>query len=331
VDNANPAVIASHPEESEEIAKLLVEHCTAGNVVALGLESADPVVAAENDLYATPKQTLDAIKMLNRVGGERGDTGLPELLPGINFLGGLKGETKQTYDLNLAFLEDITYSKLLLRRINIRQVAWSAEMLRGRIGGDGGGGKRGRGVGGETGSGGKKGGGVGGTEVGMRWGREGARAGGKRGGNGAGKFFDRTRFLRFKESVRERIDRPMLRRLLPEGVILKDVYLEINDGNVTFGRQMGTYPLLVGIPYKMETGEWVDVAITSHGRRSVTGISYPMDINNAPVRALEALPGIGRKRALRIFHKRPIRTEEELVLALEEKDVVDRVIPFLSI
>ncbi len=44
VDNANPAVIAQYPEESREVLGTLVRHCTSGNVLALGMESADPAV-----------------------------------------------------------------------------------------------------------------------------------------------------------------------------------------------------------------------------------------------------------------------------------------------
>ena len=36
LDNANPAVIAAHPEESEQILRSIVRHCTSGNVLALG-------------------------------------------------------------------------------------------------------------------------------------------------------------------------------------------------------------------------------------------------------------------------------------------------------
>ncbi|MDG6221000.1 MAG: radical SAM protein [Candidatus Thermoplasmatota archaeon] len=269
VDNGNPAVIAENLKEARKVAHLLVEYCTSGNVVALGLESADPVVAKENNLNSTADQAFKAIKLLNEVGGERGENGLPKLLPGINFLGGLKGETQNTYKLNLAFLESILLSKLLIRRINVRQVKWQSATGR--------------------------------------------------------RFFDRTSFLRFKEAVRERIDNPMLSKLVPEGTVLREVYTELHDGNTTFGRQMGSYPLLVGIPYKMDLGVWLDVTIVGHGKRSVTGVEHPINVNTANVRALEALPGIGRKRALRLFHKRPMDNWNDVLNALDDEDAARRI------
>jgi len=56
------------------------------------------------------------------VGGKREPRGLPHLLPGINLLYGLPGESKKTLEHNMAFLEQILDEELILRRINIRQV-----------------------------------------------------------------------------------------------------------------------------------------------------------------------------------------------------------------
>ena len=81
LDNANPAVIAAHPGESRAATEILAEHCTSGNVLALGMESADPAVIEANNLNATPEQVSFAVKMLNEVGGRRGENGLPALLP----------------------------------------------------------------------------------------------------------------------------------------------------------------------------------------------------------------------------------------------------------
>ena len=121
-DNANPAVIAAHPDESREILEAVVERCTGGNALSLGLESADPAVMRQNNLNATAEQALEAIRLINDVGNRPSPTGLPALLPGLNFLCGLKGETPATYELNFQFLRRVVSEGLLLRRINIRQV-----------------------------------------------------------------------------------------------------------------------------------------------------------------------------------------------------------------
>jgi len=122
IDNANPGVIARHPKECEEIAKIIVQYHTPGDVAAFGVESVDPLVIRMNNLKAQPEQTLSAIELINKVGSARGSNGLPELLPGINFLHGLMGETLETYRLNLEFMKDVLKRGLLVRRINIRQV-----------------------------------------------------------------------------------------------------------------------------------------------------------------------------------------------------------------
>ena len=47
--------------------------------------------------------------------------------------------------------------------------------------------------------------------------------------------------------------------------------MEIYDGNTTFGRQIGTYPLIVGVKGRYEIGKFYDVKVTGHMLRSVIG------------------------------------------------------------
>lgn len=262
LDNANPAVIAEHPTEAREVTKAIAEHCTSGNVVAFGLESADQAVAKANNLNADADRTLEAIRIVNDVGHNRGPTGLPRVLPGINFICGLAGETKHTYAANQEFLRTVASEGLLLRRINIRQVIPSRQEF-----------------------------------PGVRLRRE---------------------FAAFKRFVREEVDLPMLERLVPDGTVLTDVYTELREGGRTFGRQVGSYPILVGLPYPFEPGRWVDVAVTGRGPRSVTAILHPTDANVATLSMLEAVPGIGRRRAMAIVRNRPFGDDEGLWRLLGE-------------
>ena len=80
----------------------------------------------------------------------------------------------------------------------------------------------------------------------------------------------------------------------------------------------------------LDLGRFVDVKITSHGERSVTGVEFPLDVNHAPLKALEALPGIGGKRAARIVRRRPYATLDEFVAALDDAAVAGRVRPFVT-
>jgi radical SAM superfamily enzyme with C-terminal helix-hairpin-helix motif len=273
-DNANPAVVAEHEKESRAILESLVRYCTSGNILALGMESADPEVIKANNLNATPNQVMKAVELINEYGGERGDTGMPILLPGLNILCGLTNETKKTFELNLKFLKKVLDSCLLLRRINIRQVAPVRQSFRTRT--------------------------------------------------------RHSDFVRFKKKVREAIDLPMLRRLVPMDTVLKDVLVEKKDGNTRFGRQVGTYPLLIGIPYQVELHTLVDVIVTDHGYRSATGIEHPMNINKASLLALSSLPGIGKKRAAQIARARPFETEEELIDTLDNENVARNLLRYVS-
>jgi radical SAM superfamily enzyme with C-terminal helix-hairpin-helix motif len=265
VDNANPAVISEYPSEAEEIVETLAEFCTPGNVLALGLESADPVVKDLNNLNSTAEQVMDAVRLINRIGGGRGGNGLPRILPGLNIVCGLDGETRSTYGMNMSLLKSILDEGLVVRRINIRQVL----PLRKDFG----------------------------TRV------------------------DRRAFVAFKDSVREDIDREMLKRVAPYGTVVRCVYAEIHDGNTTFGRQIGSYPLLVGIPYKVDLDMMYDVFVTDHGFRSITGVTFPFDVNSMPMSAVEALPGIGKKRAAKIVIGRPYRSLDELADVLDDPEV----------
>lgn len=134
IDNANPGVIARFPKECEEIARTIVQYHTPGDVAAFGVESVDPDVIKKNNLKALPEQTMQAIELLNKVGAARGSNGLPELLPGINFVYGLMGETQETYNLNLQFMKEVLNRGLLVRRINIRQVIPFPDTEMGKVG-----------------------------------------------------------------------------------------------------------------------------------------------------------------------------------------------------
>ena len=275
VDNANPAVISSHPAESKEVIGILAECCTSGNVLALGLESADPIVLRENNLNCTSEQLMDAVRMINDVGRERGPTGLPKILPGINIICGLDGETDSTYGLDLDLLRRISDEGLMVRRINIRQVMPLRKDFDTRV--------------------------------------------------------NKGMFKKFKEAVREEIDQEMLGRVVPKGTVMKDVYMELHDGNITFGRQIGTYPILVGIPYKVELGSSHDVTITDWGFRSVTGITTPFNVNTMPMSAIEGLPGIGKKRAARVVMNRPYHSLDELRDAIGDPAVFEELKEMISI
>jgi radical SAM superfamily enzyme with C-terminal helix-hairpin-helix motif len=252
IDNVNPGTIARHEEPARAALKAIIEGHTAGDVAACGMETADPAVISRNNLKASPEEVMSAIRIINEVGRVR-RSGVPELLPGLNFVIGLPGETLQTFDMNEQFLISVRSEGLLLRRINIRQLmpfegtpAYSMNTL----------------------------------------GRHDAR------------------FRLFKEFVRRTIDTPILMEVFPIGTVLRDVIIE-KRGVVSFGRQMGSYPILVGIPLDLPIRSVIDAVVTAYGARSVTGLPVPVDINHIPLSGLHWIPGIGKKKAGLIAAKRP--------------------------
>ncbi len=262
MDNANPVTLSGFPDESRRIARTIVKYHTSGDVAALGMESADPDVIRANDLKASPDEVFAAIKLLNDVGAARGKSGLPELLPGINFVHGLKGETRKTFELNFEFMKKVLDCGLMVRRVNIRQVmTFAGTPMHGH------------------------------EELVVK---------------------HKELFLRYKEKMRNEIDLPMLRRVVPTGTVLKDVRTEVFD-KLTFGRQLGTYPLLVGIPVEVELNRFYDIMVTDHGYRSITGIPIPIDINRTSIKIIEHIPGVGKKQAGKIIVGRPYKDREDII------------------
>ena len=257
IDNTNPATIAKHEQESREALRAIIRHHTPGDVAAFGMETADPEVVAVNNLKAQAEDVFRAIRIVNEEGGIRRDN-VPELLPGLNFVCGLAGETERTYELNEQFLSRVRDAGLSVRRVNIRQV--------------------------------------------MPF--EGTPAYTK---NTLGKYDHRFRL--FKEFVRQKFDLPMLQRVYPMGTVLHDVRVEIS-GALSFGRQMGSYPLLVGIPVRLAERSTIDAVVVDWGMRSVTALPVPLEINTLPATAIKWLPGIGKKKVAAVLVKRPFKTLE---------------------
>lgn len=78
-------------------------------------------------------------------------------------------------------------------------------------------------------------------------------------------------YWKWRNDIRQKIDWPMLQRIAPKGIALKDCYAEIYDGNTTFCRQFGTYPLIVGVKGRLELKKFYHLEITGHMLRSLVG------------------------------------------------------------
>jgi radical SAM superfamily enzyme with C-terminal helix-hairpin-helix motif len=263
IDNVNPGTIVRHERESIEAIKVIVKYHTPGDVAALGIETADPKVVKENNLKTMPEESLKAIEILNRYGSVRGYNGLPELLPGINFVLGLAGETSETYRLNAEFLEKLYRMGFNIRRINVRKVL---------------------------------------VLPGTKMWLYGTR------------FLEKhAKLARWFQQVALRYSELFLRRLLPPGSVLRYVYVEKHDWRlgVTFARQVGSYPVTVEIPCRIDPPKVLDVAVYGYSARSVRGLPIPLDANSAPVTLIAKL--LGRSTALKLAAGRPYRSRRQLI------------------
>ena len=269
LDNMNPITIVRWPEQSREAIRIIAEHNTPGDTAAFGLESADPVVQEANNLNVTAEECFRAVKIVNEEGGWR--PGGPED-PTAQGEADAPRLPKLLPGINLVHglegerRETFEHNKRFLQRV------YDAGLMLRRIN--------------------------------IR--QVMAFAGTEMSETGAAIAHDHSKlFKRYKREVREEIDNPMLQRVAPSGTVLRNVHLEYHQDGRTFGRQLGTYPLLVAVPGERPLGAVIDVAVTDHGYRSVTGVPYPLDVNDASMDELTAIPGVTRQRAGNIVVDRP--------------------------
>ena len=280
LDNMNPITIANWPEASREGIRIIAEHNTPGDTAAFGLESADPVVQEANNLNVSAEECLEAVRIVNEAGGWRPgeEPGSGPSLPPFDSDGPPR-LPKLLPGINLLHglmdEREETYEHNLefLRRVYDEGLVLRRVNIRQVMA-------------------------FSGTEMSET-------------GASIAKAHKRL-FKSYKREVRETIDNPMLERVGPPGTVLPDVHLEYHQDGMTFGRQLGTYPLLVGIPGERPLGDRVDVAVVDHGYRSVTGVPYPLDLNAASMDELTTIPGLGQRRAGDVIVDRPHHSVPDL-------------------
>jgi len=85
------------------------------------------------------------------------------------------------------------------------------------------------------------------------------------------KFLRKNRkfYWKWRNEIRQKIDLPNLERIVPVGTVLQGVRTEMYNGKTTFCRQIGTYPLIVGIKKRLELDKFINAKIYAHMLRSV--------------------------------------------------------------
>jgi len=274
VDNANPGSIVNWPEHSSRILESIAAAVTPGDTLPFGVESFDLNVVKQNSLKVTPEEAVIAVRMVNDICGGR-TNGIPALLPGINLIQGLKGESMDTFRINYEYLAKMAGEGLLVKRINIRKLHPYP-----------------------------------GTPI-------------------YNEKFKITngmikRFEYYRNKIRDEIDNMMLRQVYPAGTILRENYiLDTRDG-YSMGKQIASYSITVKMPGEFRLKSFQDVIITGHRERSLSTLPVPFNINSAPAKSFELIPGIGRERASQIILKRPFDSREEL------RDFLDNTPPQLA-
>ena len=277
LDNMNPITIVRWPEKSREGIRIIAEHNTPGDTAAFGLESADPVVQEQNNLNVTADECFRAVKIVNEAAGWR-PGGDRENAPtfGANAsrrLPKLLPGINLLHGLQGERRETFEHNKRFLQRLYDEGLMVRRINIRQVMSFEG-------------------------TEM---------------SDTGAEIANDHKKlFKQYKTEVREEIDNPMLQRVAPPGTVLENVHTEYHQDGKTFGRQLGTYPLLVAVPGERPLGEVIDVAITDHGYRSVTGVPHPLDLNSASMDELSAIPGVGQSGAGDIVVDRPHESVPEI-------------------
>ncbi|MFB6105472.1 MAG: radical SAM protein [Halobacteriaceae archaeon] len=277
LDNVNPVTIVDYPERSREALRVIAERNTPGDTAAFGLESADPVVREENNLLVSAEECLEAVRVVNEVAGWRPGED-PADAPTVGDaaaprLPKLLPGINLVHGLKGEREQTFAHNRRFLQRVLDEGLLLRRVNIRQVMAFEG----------------------TEMSETGAAIARE-----------------HKKQFRRYKQEIREQVDNPMLRRLAPPGTVLPDVHLEYHRDGKTFGRQLGTYPLLVAVPGERPLGETTDVAVTDHGYRSVTGVPHPLDVNAASMDELTAIPGLGNRRAGDVVVNRPYESLADL-------------------
>jgi radical SAM superfamily enzyme with C-terminal helix-hairpin-helix motif len=282
LDNMNPVTIVEYPEQSREAIRIIAEHNTPGDTAAFGLESADPEVQDQNELLVTAEECLEAVRIVNEEGGWRpGEAPADAPTYGADApprLPKLLPGINLLHGLMGEREETFEHNRQFLQSVMDEGLMVRRVNIRQVMAFEG-------------------------TDM--------ADA-------GADIARDhKKQFKQYKREVRETFDRPMLERVAPPGTIIPNVYLEYHEDGTTFGRQLGTYALLVGVPGERPLGEMIDVAVVDWGYRSITAVPYPLDVNAATMSELTSIPGINRGSAGDLVVNRPYESAREAAEIVE--------------
>jgi radical SAM superfamily enzyme with C-terminal helix-hairpin-helix motif len=266
IDNANPGTIFYFPKESQVIIDCIAQTVTPGDTMPLGVESFDPIVIQKNNLKLNRDQVIQVVKLINDAGSETVN-GIHRLLPGINLIHGLIGETVDTFKINYESLMEILNKGLLLKRINIR----SLFPFPGTIAAQ----------------------------------------------NRVHNTLIENRYRFYRDKIRNEIDHAMIQKLFPIGTIIKNMQVLFQLHGYSYAKEIRSYAITAKIPLILSQNSFTDCMVIGHQERSLLCLPYPIAINTLPQKALESIPGIGKKAASTIIMQRPFASIDDVKPYLE--------------
>lgn len=283
LDNINPGGIANHPKSSKLALQTIARLNTTGDTAAMGMETTEERSISLNRLKANKEEVLLAVRMVNEAGGFQKE-GQFALLPGLNFLQGLPGETEHTFENIYSFLKQILSEGLLLRRINIRRVhSYFGTSLEQQKLGD--------------------------------------QATGKKKHSKLENRFKHYKELIRKEVDRPMLQKiyppgtPMKNVFCESSFNGYILGRQLGSYPVTLKFPPGD----LQAEKSLQSGRPITAVITGAEERSLHALSVPIRINELPTIALKHFPGMGKKRIGKLVEERPLRSMTELTAILEGK------------
>jgi radical SAM superfamily enzyme with C-terminal helix-hairpin-helix motif len=122
-----------------------------------------------------------------------------------------------------------------------------------------------------------------------------------------------NKFLFYKEKIREEIDRPMLSKIFPIGARIPDVLIEKNEGEVSLGRQLASYPITCKFHKRLALHKPVDAIVIGHQERSVNAIAQEIDVNQVESAEIQRFPGIGKSKKMDWIMNRPYQSLKDFL------------------
>lgn len=113
-----------------------------------------------------------------------------------------------------------------------------------------------------------------------------------------------------------------LRSSFPVGTLLERVLVLEERGTFSQSYLLGGVPISVHVRPAVGAGGLVRARVTSHSSWILRGVKSPLKVSEATLSALVEIPGITRKKAVRILRERPFSDPDELwaILGREMSD-----------